>query len=101
MHIKSNAVLFPVGLVFLRDHADRELPTPAIVREDRRRAWLSIDDPHLDELLSDADFYADPDGPAGRENRSLSPAGLKEAAARTAAAIRRARATHEGSCHAR
>jgi len=97
MHIKSRTVLFPVGLVFLRDHEERELPTPAIVREDRRRAWLSIDDPHLDELLSDADFYADPDGPT----RSLCPSGLKEAAARTAAAIRRARAAHERSGHAR
>ena len=66
---------------FFDDHADRCLPTPAIVRQDDRHVWVRHDDPDLRELLEDATFYADPDGP------DEVPAGLKASARASVAAI--------------
>lgn len=56
-----------VGLVrlpraFFDDHAARELPTPAVVRENTRFVYVRRDDQSLVELVEDARYYADPEG---------------------------------------
>lgn len=50
---------------FYRDHMDRDLPTPEVVRFTSRHIYISSDDPALPELLDDAEYYADPWGPDG------------------------------------
>ena len=44
--------------VFADDHAERELPTPELVKAGPRHYLVSQDDPALAELLDDARFYA-------------------------------------------
>jgi hypothetical protein len=44
---------------FFDDHAERGLPTPDVIREYARSYAVSINDPELSELLSDAEHYAD------------------------------------------
>lgn len=48
---------------FYDDHRDRDLPTPAVLRETTRHVWLDTEHPDMPELLSDARFYANPYGP--------------------------------------
>ena len=48
---------------FFEDHEDRALPTPEIVKENKRNIWIDRNDPNLEELKSDAEFYSDPWGP--------------------------------------
>ena len=43
---------------FYDDHADRELPSPVIIKETKRNYVISRDDPAWEELLSDAQHYA-------------------------------------------
>ena len=43
---------------FYDDHAERDLESPAILKETARHYWIAADQ-HLAELLSDADFYSD------------------------------------------
>lgn len=45
--------------VFFEDHAARELPTPAVIRENARYVYVKRDDEALPELLSDARYYSD------------------------------------------
>jgi len=45
---------------FYQDHVERDLPAPAIVRETKRHYFIDANSEHLDELLADAAFYADP-----------------------------------------
>jgi len=45
---------------FYQDHVERDLPAPAIVRETKRHYFIDANSEHLDELLADAEFYADP-----------------------------------------
>lgn len=59
--------------VFLDDHADRELPTPEIIRETARH-YIVADDDAMPELWDDARHYADPNGP------DELPPGLRSAA---------------------
>ena len=42
---------------FYDDHAERDLESPAILKETARHYWIAADQ-HLAELLSDADFYS-------------------------------------------
>lgn len=44
---------------FFDDHAERGLPTPEVIREYAHSYAVSINDPELSELLSDAEDYAD------------------------------------------
>ena len=59
---------------FFDDHAERDLDTPAIVRETKAHYFISADDPFVAELRDDAEFYAAEHGP------DLLPPGLKAAA---------------------
>lgn len=45
---------------FYQDHVERDLPAPAIVRETKRHYFIDAKSEHLSELLSDAEYYADP-----------------------------------------
>lgn len=45
---------------FFDDHAERDLPTPTIVRTLAAHYVVSSDDPALSELLNDAEHYATP-----------------------------------------
>ena len=67
---------------FYDDHAERDLRSPAIVKETARHYWIAADQ-NLTELLSDAEFYRDvpPDLPGYF--------GLVSSARATANAIRR------------
>lgn len=42
---------------FFDDHAERDLPTPAIQKSTKAHYWISLDDPDLPELLNDAEHY--------------------------------------------
>jgi len=48
---------------FYDDHADRSLPSPEIVHHNKTHYWIRRDDPAMGELRSDAEYYADRDGP--------------------------------------
>ena len=48
---------------FFDDHWERELPTPAIIKQTRQHYYVAADDPALPELLDDADYYAGAYGP--------------------------------------
>jgi hypothetical protein len=48
---------------FFDDHADRALPTPTVHRATRAHVWIDRTDPALAELVNDAAFYADRNGP--------------------------------------
>lgn len=79
--------IFPVPAKFYDDHGDRELPTPNEVRRAGNKVWIDgTDSEAVSELLSDAEFYADPYGP------DELPPGLRASAGRTVAAIKRAMA---------
>jgi len=45
------------------DHYERGLPTPEDVRGTKTHVYISADDPHLNSLWSDAEFYAHKFGP--------------------------------------
>ena len=55
---------------FLIDHEERDLPTPEVVKSTQRHFWVKANDPHLGELISDAEFYAEPyiDAKPGEHN---------------------------------
>tara|TARA_R110000751_G_scaffold253276_2_gene352871 strand:+ start:170 stop:637 length:468 start_codon:yes stop_codon:yes gene_type:complete len=42
---------------FYYDHQSRDLPTPEAIRYTKRHVWISLDNPALPELESDADYY--------------------------------------------
>jgi len=48
--------------MFYDDHQERDLPTPEAIRANAKSVWVSLDDPNLDELLDDAEYYAIPYG---------------------------------------
>lgn len=73
-----------VRATFFNDHHERGLPCPKIVKDQGSKYVVALDDPHLPELLSDAEFYADDYGPDNI------PAGLKASARATARAIHKA-----------
>ncbi len=45
---------------FFEDHIMRDLPAPPVIKETKSHIWIDATSEHLSELLSDADFYADP-----------------------------------------
>jgi hypothetical protein len=52
-----------VPALFFGDHEARECePFCTPVKRTARFVWLRVDDPGLLELLSDAEYYGDPDG---------------------------------------
>lgn len=55
--------LFRIPRAFYDDHNERGLPAPDPVRETTRHVWIDPADPDFQELVDDAEFYADPDGP--------------------------------------
>lgn len=67
---------------FFDDHDERGLPSPEIVKTTKPHYWVRPDDPVLPELLSDAEFYCDPNGP---DAEGLG--GLKRSAKATVKAI--------------
>lgn len=62
---------------FFDDHAERDLDTPAIVRETKNHYFIHATDPAVAELRDDAAFYADEHGP------DHLPPGLKASARAT------------------
>lgn len=76
--------LLRLPTVFFDDHLARELPTPEVLVRTRTHVYVWPTDIHLGELLSDAEYYADPNGP----DMSL---GFKSSARATANAIRKGR----------
>jgi hypothetical protein len=67
---------------FMDDHEDRDLPTPKVIKMTKQHYWIDTEDPATDELLSDAEFYADAMGPDAQ------PAGLANAARAVVRALR-------------
>lgn len=45
---------------FYQDHIMRDLPAPPVIKETKSHIWIDATSVHLSDLLSDADFYADP-----------------------------------------
>lgn len=58
---QMNTAMLPKG--FFRDHRERDLPTPTIIRETRAHFEVDCADPAMADLRDDAEFYAAPDGP--------------------------------------
>jgi hypothetical protein len=52
-----------VPAYFYIDHLERDLDTPADLGSSKTHAIIAVDDPHLGELLDDAEHYAHPSGP--------------------------------------
>jgi hypothetical protein len=54
--------------LFYEDHEDRDLDTPVAIKTTKRHVWIDLNDEHVPELMSDADYYKDEtgfDGSAG------------------------------------
>lgn len=62
-----------IPAAFLADHAERDLPTPTILRAKGSRVVVCADDPALPDLIDDARYYA--------ENGNDAPSWLKRSAA--------------------
>lgn len=48
---------------FYYDHLHRGLPTPEVQHQTKAFTWIKRDDPAIGELIDDARYYADKDGP--------------------------------------
>lgn len=72
-----------IPTAFYIDHLERDLPTPTIVGRKSGGYLIRLDDAATTELLSDAEYYADPWGPQV-------DIGLRSSARATAKAIRAA-----------
>jgi len=79
MEIEMTTVRIPKR--FFDDHAERGLDTPTIIGETKNHYFIRNDDPFIDELREDAEFYADDHGP------DYLPRGLKASARATLAAL--------------
>lgn len=55
----ASTIRLPVK--FFRDHYERDLPTPSVVKETRSHVWVRSDDPAIADLRADAEHYGDPD----------------------------------------
>lgn len=69
---KENSTL-RLPKTFFNDHAERDLPTPVVLRETKSYVFVDAHDPAIRELINDAEYYAYPYGPNGDE-------GLKKSA---------------------
>ena len=74
--------MIKIPKTFFNDHAERDLPTPAIIRDSGNIYYISSEDPDLPELIDDAKHYADEHGP------NDAPRGLKASAKALLRAIR-------------
>ena len=52
--------IFKIPQRFYDDHNERDLESPAIIKETKTHYWISADDEHLNELYTDAEFYSAP-----------------------------------------
>lgn len=59
--MKTKTIRVPA--YFYIDHLERALDTPADLGKSKTHATVAVDDPHLGELLDDAEHYAHPSGP--------------------------------------
>ena len=50
---------------FFYDHAERDLPTPVVIRITPSYVFVDGNDPNIAELINDAEHYADDYGPYG------------------------------------
>lgn len=57
MSIKTNMIRIPKR--FYVDHIERDLEAPAVLKETKSHYWIDGLSPYLDELLSDAEHYAE------------------------------------------
>lgn len=69
---------------FYIDHSERGLPTPDDVKSTDRHVYVSADDPHLNSLRTDAEYYAHKFAP------DLCSASIKASAKATLTAINKA-----------
>ena len=78
--------------VFYDDHSTgRDLPAPPILHVLARHYVIDTDHPDAAELLDDAEFYCDPDGPIAGNNHENGYLGLASSARATVAALKRAK----------
>ena len=47
---------------FYDDHCERDLEAPDVIRSTKQHYYIDGTSPHLAELLSDAEYYEDPQG---------------------------------------
>lgn len=67
-----SAVRLPA--TFYDDHEERGLETPPAIRRTKQHVWIDSAHEHVSELVSDAEFYADPVGFDPEVARRLAPA---------------------------
>ena len=75
-----------VPACFYDDHDSRDLPTPRVISRTSRTVTVAVDDANLAELLNDAEYYADRDGPTAGDSEY---AGLRSSAQATVRAIKK------------
>ena len=75
-----------VPACFFDDHDSRELPTPREINRTSRTVTVAANDLNLAELLNDAEYYADRDGPTAGDPDY---AGLRSSAKATVRAIKK------------
>jgi len=56
MHIDA----IRITKLFYQDHVERDLPAPPILKQTNRHIWIDASSKYLNDLMSDASFYADP-----------------------------------------
>jgi|TARA_R100000149_G_C5859141_1_gene125548 hypothetical protein len=67
---RDNGYLFKVPKLFYDDHVARELPAPTVIRENKTHYWISLGGAHIDEFISDAEYYSFYEG-MGREYHGI------------------------------
>lgn len=72
---------------FFDDHEMRELPTPDVVKDNKRAVWVRTDDPAIPELASDARHYSTVVASGAMEQAYF---GLQQSARATVRALERA-----------
>jgi hypothetical protein len=68
--------------LFYWDHLERDLPTPEMVQSNKAHIIVNRDDPAMNDLLEDAEFYAS-------DAMDQLPPGLKSSAKATVNAIKK------------
>ena len=51
---RDDGYLFQVPKLFYNDHVARELPAPAVVRENKTHYWISLGGAHIEEFIDHA-----------------------------------------------
>jgi hypothetical protein len=70
-----------ISALFWQDHLWRDLPSGRLIRLTKNRATIAVNDEHLSEIESDADYYASFDGDDYVDNRSFCDAAKRVLAA--------------------